>query len=295
LLDEQNIVAHLMIYVWNKQVNWPTPGSVADNRYFEYVIKRYQAYPNVIWDISKEALAYGKDDMDYITERIERLRRLDQHKRLVTVHDYKYCSKYPEKVDIISIQDWSTDLYNNMLRISEKYAKPVFNIEHGGYEYCQYDVFTGNYTNPEVCLRRNYLCAFAGIYSSYYWQCTSWNVIIHNPFDESIEPKPKFAYYRHFSDFLKQADFAHLTPVQGLSASGFSLFHKKKDQYFYFVPGENSAIDIKNLPEADFLEISWFHPYNGEYSRTETVEWSNYFRLKPAFPGMDSILIITLK
>lgn len=57
---------------------------------FDYLVKRYQAFPNLIWDISKEALAYGMDDMDYIVERIDRLRKLDGHKRLVTVHDYNF-------------------------------------------------------------------------------------------------------------------------------------------------------------------------------------------------------------
>jgi len=62
-LDQKGIAAHLMIYVWNKQVNWPAANSAADNRYFDYVVKRYQAYPNLIWDISKEALGYGHTDV----------------------------------------------------------------------------------------------------------------------------------------------------------------------------------------------------------------------------------------
>ena len=48
-LNERDIVAHIMIYVWNKRVNWPEADSDEDNRYFDYVVKRYQAYPNVVW------------------------------------------------------------------------------------------------------------------------------------------------------------------------------------------------------------------------------------------------------
>jgi len=40
--------------------------SAEDNRYFDYVIKRYQAFPNIIWDVSKEALDYGRCDIPYI-------------------------------------------------------------------------------------------------------------------------------------------------------------------------------------------------------------------------------------
>ncbi|MEM7785901.1 MAG: DUF5060 domain-containing protein, partial [Planctomycetota bacterium] len=90
-LNQKDVIAHLMIYVWNKNVNWPESNSKQDDLYFDYVVKRYQAYPNLIWDISKEATGYGHNDVHYITDRIERLRRLDGHKRLVTVHDYGYC------------------------------------------------------------------------------------------------------------------------------------------------------------------------------------------------------------
>ena len=108
-LDEKGIAAHLMIYVWNKLVNWPEANSPEDNRYFDYVVKRYQAFPNMVWDISKEALGYGRDDVHYITDRIDRLRQLDAHKRLVTVHDYGYNRRFPKKVDFISVQLWSSE------------------------------------------------------------------------------------------------------------------------------------------------------------------------------------------
>ena len=89
-LNDRQIAAHLMIYVWNKQVNWPETGSPDLNRYFDYVVKRYQAYPNLIWDIGKEAMGHGHDDRGDITACIDRLRRLDAHQRLVTVHEYNY-------------------------------------------------------------------------------------------------------------------------------------------------------------------------------------------------------------
>lgn len=101
-LQEQGIVAHVMLYVWNKNVAWPAMRTEADDLYFDHVIKRYQAFGNVIWDISKEALVYGRCDADYVRERIARLRRLDRYGRLVTVHDNKYCRAHPETIDILS-------------------------------------------------------------------------------------------------------------------------------------------------------------------------------------------------
>ena len=51
IMNELDLTAHIMIYVWNKQVNWPASDSIEDNRYFDYVVARYQAYPNILWDI----------------------------------------------------------------------------------------------------------------------------------------------------------------------------------------------------------------------------------------------------
>ncbi|MEM7014032.1 MAG: hypothetical protein AAF585_21445 [Verrucomicrobiota bacterium] len=107
-------------------------------------MKRYQAYPNLIWDISKEALLYGHDDMSYVTGRIDRLRRLDGHGRLLTVHDYDYCEAFPDKVDFISIQEWQPYLYPRMIEIAKRHPrKSIMNIEHGGYEKTMHTIFDG--------------------------------------------------------------------------------------------------------------------------------------------------------
>ncbi len=73
--------------------------------------------------------------MGYFSERIYHLRRPDAFDRLVTVHDYQYCFHYPELVDFISIQTWTGELYNQMRDVGKRHnLKPVFNIEHEGYE-----------------------------------------------------------------------------------------------------------------------------------------------------------------
>jgi len=210
-MHDREIVSHLMIYVWNKLVNWPEPGSEADNMYYDYVIKRYQAFPNMIWDVSKEAaskIAIGKfkNIVQHLEERIVRTRELDAYDRLVSVHDYGFCKNHQDKVDFISIQDWKLNLYDHMLDAYKEFPdKPVFNIEHGGYEKSPYDVFPGGYDNAEVCLRRNYLCLFAGTYTTYYWQAAAWTAIIHNPFEQPDDfTTPHFEYFKHMMSLFKK-------------------------------------------------------------------------------------------
>ena len=268
-LDQKGVVAHLMIYVWNKRVNWPEANSTEDNRYFDYVARRYQAYPNLIWDISKEALGYGHTDVNYISDRIDRLRELDTFDRLITVHDYSYCRHFKEKVDFVSVQTWHSELHSVMRKIcSDIPGKPILNIEHGGYERSPYEVFHGNYTSPETCLERAYQCVFAGTYPTHYWQGAAWNVIIHDVNSLPPESRPRLDYYRHMDSFVKQFKIDHLISGERKSNTGFSL-HNGMDLFLYYVPKEAEHIGIR-LPKklrGGTMESTWFNPFTGEYSK----------------------------
>lgn len=308
-LHEQGIVAHLMIYVWNKKVNWPSMYSAEDNRYFDYIIKRYQAYPNVIWDVSKEALDYGRCDIPYINERIGRIRQLDAYKRLVTVHDYEYCSREPDKVDFISIQNWRSDLYSLSLEAYLRHPnKPVMNIEHGGYEEGPYSTFTGNYINPEVCLERNYACIFAGIYSSYYWQNTSWDIVIHDVMrSKEVATKPRFDYYKHVQTLFSRYDFNRLLPYKpklttngrigndNLSSSGYPLTDDK-GLYLYFVPAANYQTNVVvPKPASGKLSASWFNIYTGETRDETPSDWYIFKSYQSPWKGQSAVLIVNGK
>lgn len=288
-LDRKGIAAHLMIYVWNKKVNWPAADSKEDNAYFEYVVKRYQAYPNMVWDVSKEALGYGHNDVDYISGRIDRLRKLDAYKRLVTVHDYSYCKRFPDKLDFISVQLWGSELYSVMRKVRADFPdKPILNIEHGGYEAGPYVVFQGSYTSSEVCLERAYQCIFAGTYPTHYWQGAAWNVII--PDIEAMEPeqRPHLEYYRHLRTLIQKYDLNRLTAGDKKSSSGFCLHNADKSGkglHLYYVPKENIGVNLR-LPKAmkgQEMTAVWFDPFTGEFSAPITKaipQWPSF--AKPA-------------
>lgn len=289
LMDERGIAAHLMIYVWNKNVQWPAAESDADNLYFDYVIKRYQAFPNVIWDVSKEALNNKRCSEAYGRERIERIRALDVCGRLVSVHDFGFCSRNTDAVDFISTQDWSHDIFNKMASLTEKFDKPVFNIEHGGYTRSPYTIFPGNYDDPEYCLRRNYLCCFAGAYATYYWQGAAWNAIIHNPFEQP-DPfiKPKFEYYKHLQSFFTKFDYRSFAP--GSSANAYGL-QSNDGIYLIYVPKENVQISVygqRGVAERKGT-VLWFNTLSGDYS--DAVEYTGGHFKSPWCGEADSILI----
>ena len=60
LREKAGIVAHIMLKVYNKKVKWPAKWSPEEERYFRYVIARYQAFGNVVWDFAKES--YNEKD-----------------------------------------------------------------------------------------------------------------------------------------------------------------------------------------------------------------------------------------
>lgn len=305
-LHQQGIVAHVMIYVWNKKVSWPSMYSEADNQYFDYVISRYQAFSNIVWDVSKEALDYGRCDIPYINERISRIRRLDDYNRLVTVHDYEYCSREPDRIDFISIQSWRSDLYSRMIEAVSLHAdKPVVNIEHGGYEAGPYKSFYGNYTDPETCLIRNYQCIFAGVYPSYYWQNTSWNIVVDDPFDnKDIKPAPRFEYYKHMASLFARWDFNSLIPNKpkittnsrlgndNLSTNGYFLTNDK-NLYLYLIPSESESTNLV-LPKSTGakMKITWFNPFTGEFQEKGETDYHPFKELRSPWGRTYSVAIV---
>ena len=294
-LQRQGVAAHLMIYVWNKLVSWPEADSPADNRYFDYVVKRYQAFPNLIWDISKEATGYGHNDRSYITQRIERLRSLDGHKRLVTVHDYGYCHRFPETVDFISVQNWQSEPWHIMRGIRRDHPKmAIFNIEHGGYEVGPYHVFGGNYYRPEVNLERAYHIVFAGAYPTHYWQDTSWNVVIHDIEALPVADRPKLSFYRHLTEFVEKYDLTKLEPTTGRANSGFCLSNEK-DLFVYLVPKENDLI-IPRPPRDGFsrIQLTWFDPFSGQYTEEDPIEMEQWNRIRVPNPGTMRLMIMRM-
>ncbi|MEM9079890.1 MAG: DUF5060 domain-containing protein [Verrucomicrobiota bacterium] len=298
-LNEKDVAAHVMIYVWNKRVNWPEAASPEDNRYFDYVAKRYQAYPNLVWDISKEALGYGREGTgNYIAERVERLRKLDAHNRLITVHDYNFCKNNQEILDFISVQDWQTEMRSVMLNIrNEIPGKPILNIEHGGYEKGPYTVYTGSYIEPIACLERAYKTMFAGTFPTHYWQGMAWNVIIWDIDELPESERPQLQYYKHMRSLADRYPISSLLPDPRRSNSGHSLASKDNDLFLIFVPEENYSI-APWLPKelrGKKYSATWFDPLTGEFSEPVHKVLEKWNRFNNPDNGCFSILIVEIQ
>ena len=297
-MHERNFAVHLMIYVWSKMVAWPELDSVEGNRYFDYVVKRYSAFPNVVWDISKEALGYNRVKPEFVSERLERLRGLDGFSRLVSVHDYRYCGKYPENVDFIIKQDWDQGFYSQMLHLNSTFKdKPSFNIEMGGYEQAEWEIYpNSNYIDAETCLKRNYESVFAGAYPSHYWQGSAWNVIVYDWFKDSYTGyKPKMEYYRYMTEFFERYPFSEFNPNPPFNSSGYCLSNDK-GTYLFYLPKDSYKAEIWKLKALSQGGVSyqWFNTITGEYTPKQHFNSWEEFKM-PSHPWLkknDAIFVL---
>jgi len=286
LMHDRDIVANLMIYVWNKKVKWPAAGSAEDDRFFDYVLKRYQAFPNVIWNISKEAF---RQKVPYMSERIERTKKKNIYNRLITIHDFRKGDI--SNVDFISYQGGRSTLYTKMIEEYAKHDKPVVNIENGGYSEASYFVFPCDYIIPEECLKRNYLCYFAGVYTNYYWQALAWNVMIYNPYQQNDNfIKPTFEYYKYLESFFSKYNYQDFYPDPKSNRSGFCL-KSDKGTYLSYMPKEVYQLSVYSKKGLGLRQgtVQWFNTTTGKY--TKKIAYKGKHIVNPFHGIADAILI----
>lgn len=214
-LREKGIVAHIMIKVYNKQVNWPAPGSVDEDRYFKYVTARYQGYSNVVWDFSKEC--FNERDKTLQRRLIDLVRSNDAYRHLFTAHDN-------------DIYDWNPELNTNTdFRTDQQHTNwgeavafdrtlrkwPVINAETGGYERGVEDLPTySQKLEWQEVLRRAYLTYLAGGYHVYYYNNTAWDVVKPEP------ESPGNARFQQLKETLEALPYWRMEPVNELSIGG---------------------------------------------------------------------------
>ncbi len=296
-LRQRNVACHLMIYVWNKKVSWPPQGSPADRRFFDYVVARYQGCSNIVWDVSKEALTYGACDAAYIEGKCGRIRELDAHGHLLTVHDREFCEQRPDLVDVVAVQDWRSDLYPLMSMLRERHLdKPVFNIEHGGYEESPFMMAPGDYQDPVACLERNWLCVFAGAYSTYYWQGCSWNIVCYEPESLPPEKRPRWRYFRVMQEFFARYPFRDFMPVPtGRMVSSGYVLHDGGDTLLILKPRESYCTHLRGFADVEAVTVSWLHPLSGEWSQPETIAMERFLALRSPWSEVFAVACVRLR
>ena len=257
-LSERGIQAHMLIKVYNKQVKWPAQGSAEEKMFFRWLVARYAAYPNIIWDFSKEA--HNEKDLAYKQGVLKFFRETDPYHHLTTVHD-------DDKANDSGAYDGLTDLradqqhgrfHETILRQRERRAWPVANVESdyecgpGGLN----DKTYGKVMTPEQTLSTLWDIQMAGGYIAYYYTYTAWDVI------RPLDVPPGYAYLKHFGDFWRATEYWKFEPADQLVNSGWCLAQPGREYVVFQHQARPFTLEISSAKSP--LSAEWFNPHTGK-------------------------------
>lgn len=285
-LHQKGMVVHLMLQVQNKQVNWPDPRSEADDRFWQYIVARYQAFGNVIWDVGKESknLKRKTGSHDYVLERMALIREADAYGHLLTVHDVEIrnagtLSEPDVQADFVTDQvhmfDSGRYTREAIRRLRNAGGKPYVNVEYG-YELAeeQLKTYQGRTTASwDNILKWTWAIYVAGAYPCYYYDNTSWDLI-------KFEPEPKsWVRYRALRDCLDTLPFNQMDADNELVERGFCLA-KVGEVYLVYLPdGGDTHIDLSHLEDGATVSVNWMAILNGDQKDTTITKektWSGF-------------------
>jgi hypothetical protein len=270
-LMERGIQAHILIKVYNKAVTWPEKSSPEEEMFFRWIVARYAAYPNVIWDFSKEA--HNEKDVAYKQDCLKFIRDTDPYDHLITVHDDDAANDsgaYDKLTDFRTDQHHGnskkkTKNSNQIGKIHDKILAqrrrrdwPVANVE-SDYECgpggLNDKTFNGAMT-AEATIRTLWDIAMAGGYTGYYYTYTAWDVI--RPLDE---PRG-YAYMKHFGEFWRGTEYWMLEPSDQLISDGYCLANPGREYVAYQSKAQSFTLNLAG--SAATLNGLWFNPLTGE-------------------------------
>ena len=266
-LNERGIQAHMFIKVYNKQVKWPAASGAEEKMFWRWLVARYAAYPNLIWDFSKEAhneksLASKRDALTFIRET-------DPYHHLATVHDDDQANDSGAYDDLTHFRadQQHGKFHETILRQRARRAWPVANVEFG-YEHGPAGLSDKTYNvvqTPEEVLRRAWEIAMAGGYIAYYYTYTAWDVI------RPLAVPPGYAYFKHFGDFWRGTEYWKLEPSDQLVDRGWCLAQPGREYVAFQNQAQPFTLAIAGAKSP--LQAEWFNPQSGR--RTEAGFFSN--------------------
>jgi PelA/Pel-15E family pectate lyase len=257
-MADRGIVAHVMLKVYNKKVNWPERASADDDLFFRSMVARYAAFPNVIWDFSKEA--HNEKDTDYKLGRLKLVRELDPYKHLITTHDdtANYDAGVFDDTNDFRCDQQHSDFREFILAQRKQRSWPVANVEFGyeqGLKGPDDKTYRITHT-PEELVRRAWEISMAGGYTAYYYTYTAWDVL--RPDDQPLG----YNYFHLLRQFIESTRYWELSPLDRVVSSGWVLGNPGLEYVVYPQSGDEFELTLPAGPSGYIGE--WFNVHSGE-------------------------------
>ncbi len=255
-LQDQGIVAHIMLKVYNKKVKWPAKHSEEERRYFRYVTARYQAYSNVVWDFAKES--YNEKDEALQSSLTDLVRSTDAYKRLFTAHDddlYTWDPQLSRNLDFRSDQQHTH--YAEMIAFDRALRPyPVINTEFA-YERGVDKMPTYKTEHDwQVQLHRAYLVYLAGGYGVYYYHNTAWDVFKPEPEAPGMKP------FQLLGETLSSLPYWRMEPSNSLAVGGPCLA-LRGEVYAFYLEGRDLVVNLRELENPQTAKAEWINTWTG--------------------------------
>ena len=286
-LRGKGIVAHIMLKVYNKQVNWPKPYSRDEERYFRYVTARYQAYSNVVWDFSKEA--HNERDLSLQARLIELVRSTDAYHRLLTAHDDDVFYWTPELNRVLDFRtDQQHTFWPEMIAFDRALRRyPVLNSEFG-YErpVDRFPTYRVEHDWEEQ-LRRAWLVYLAGGYGVYYYHNTAWDVVKPDP-----EP-PGMKRFQLLKETLAALPYWQMEPHNELAVGGPCLA-LPGEAYAVYAGKDPVTINLTGMQAPEKARAEWVDTWTGktEKAALQPSPVQRMLRKPEAFGDAPALLVI---
>ena len=177
LLFKEKMIVHLMIGVWNKQVNWDPPGSTGDELLYRYITARYNAVPNLLLDVGKEVWRIGNG---YVRNKLDLIHAYNAHSAPVTAHDWDFDQDHPH-LDFRADQkhEWEGELAEH-LSAPWPEERPIAGAEYG-YEQGDLPFPTfGNGWEAKRLLRRHLSVYNSVGHTNWYYEYMAWDQLCIN-------------------------------------------------------------------------------------------------------------------
>ncbi len=256
-LYERGMMAHVLLKVYNKKVKWPVRESLEDDLFFRTIMARYAAYPNMIWDFSKEA--HNEKLLDYKLNRLQFVRANDPYHHLLTVHDddaNNDAGAFDALTDF-RVDQQHSKMREKILKQRQRRAWPVANVEFGyeqgigGPEDKTYRIVQ----TPEDFVGRAWEVAMAGGYTAYYYTYTAWDVL-------RPEHTPKgYTYFKQLREFFEATRYWELAPAEKVTSEGWALANPGKE---YVVCLKEARPFVLTVSAPNELKGEWFNPLTAQ-------------------------------
>lgn len=284
-LYRKGLAAHLYLRAQSNKyagTQMPSGSSVNEDNYIRYVVARYQAYPNIVFDYQKEA--NGVSEAAHLS-RLNVIRNADGYKaRLRTAHDgdkittanlsnfnyrsdqfHKNGNPYSHAFDTsyVGYETYQSVIYQrDNMKVG---GWPVYIAERNyqaGNDNTGYFSTPGN--SPDSMLEEAMEVVMAGGYYGYYYELQAWDIIKWDDVPNGIQ---RFANLAHF---IKTTKWYELTPsdglIAGLGAKKKHLLAKPGSEYLAWVGNGFASISfsIAGVPSGSSLTAKWVNLENGQ-------------------------------